>query len=154
MTSQAARYAPMNLAHILGFPNRIPHVDWRTYLPKFKDKKGDDVAIHFFRFHKHIHKLGGRWHEDYLMRIFMISLEGDARSWYELFPAGSLSSHKDFHTSFREHFKYQYPSLLLVQDCRTHDKDFIENLKYIYGDDQYMDDDILKILHKYSNKKE
>ena len=77
------------------------------------------------------------------MKMFMISLEGNARSWYEGLPAGSLSSLKYFHTTFHEHFKYQYPSLLLLQDCCTHDKEFIENLKDIYGDDQYMDDEIL-----------
>ena len=143
----------MNHAHIPGFPNRIPPVDWQTYLPKFKDQKGDDAAIHLFRFHKHIHKLGVGWHEDSLMKIFMISLEGNARSWYEGFPAGSLSSLKDFHTTFHEHFKDQYPSLLLLQDCCTYDKDFIENLTDIDGDDQYMDDDILEILHEYLAQK-
>ena len=35
-----------------------------------------------------------------------------------------------------------------------HDKVFIENLKYIYSDDQYMDEDILEILHEYLDKKE
>ena len=67
----------------------------------------------------------------------MISLEGNARSWYEGFLAGSLSSLKYFHTPFHEHFKDQYPSLLLLQDCFTHDKEFIENMKDECGDDQY-----------------
>ena len=114
MNSRAVSYDRMNISSIHGFPNRIPHVDWQAYLPKFKDQKGDDVAIHLFRFHKHIHKLGVGWHEDSLMRIFMISLEGDARSWYEMLPPGSLSSLKYFHTTFHEHFKYEHPSLLLL----------------------------------------
>ena len=74
MSSRAARYAPMNLAHIHGFPNRIPRVDWQTYLPIFKYQNGDDAATHLFRFHKHIHNMGVGWHEDSLMRILMISL--------------------------------------------------------------------------------
>ena len=73
----------MNRAHITSFTNRIPNIDWQTYLPRFKYQKGDDDAIYLFRFHKHIHKLWVGWHEDSLMRIFMISLEGNARSWYE-----------------------------------------------------------------------
>ena len=101
MNSQPVRYAPMNLDHILIFPNRIPQVDWQAYLPKFKYQKGDDDVIHLFRFHKHIHKLGVGWHEDSLMRIFMISLEGDVSSWYEMFLAGILSSLKYFHTTFQ-----------------------------------------------------
>ena len=54
------------------------------------------------------------------MKIFMVSLEGNARSWYEGFLAESLYSLRDFHTVFHEHFKDQYPSLLLVQDCCMH----------------------------------
>ena len=78
-------------AHIPGFPNRIPKIDWLTYLPRFKDKKGEYVGIHLFRFHKHIHKhihkLGIELHEDYLVKIFMASLEENARSWYEGLPS-------------------------------------------------------------------
>ena len=57
MTSWAARYAPMNLVAIPGYPNKIPLVNWQTYLPRFNDEKGDDATIHLFIFHKHIHKL-------------------------------------------------------------------------------------------------
>ena len=102
----------------------------------------------------HIRKVGVELHEDYLMKMFMVSLEGDPKSWYDGFPSRSLYSLKDFHTVFHEHFKYQYPSLLLIQDCCTHDKGFIENLKDIYGDDQNMDEEILEILHEYSSQKE
>ena len=90
----ARRYAPMNRAHIPGFPNRIPRIYWITYLPRFKDQKGDDATIHLFRFHKHIYKLGVELHENSLMKIFMISSEGNARSWYEGLPIESLYSLK------------------------------------------------------------
>ena len=70
----------MNHAHIPGFPNQIPNIDWQAYLPRFKDQKGDDATLHLFRFHKHIHKLGVELHEDYLMKIFMVILEGNERS--------------------------------------------------------------------------
>ena len=74
MSSIAVRYAPMNHAHILGFQNRIPNIDWQAYLPRFKYQKGDDVALHLVRFHKHIYKLGVELHEDSLMKMFMVSL--------------------------------------------------------------------------------
>ena len=50
MNYRAARYAPMNLATIPGYPNKIPFVNWQMYLPRFNDEKGDDAAIHLFRF--------------------------------------------------------------------------------------------------------
>ena len=86
MTSRDARYIPMNLAAIPGYPNKIPLVNWQTDLPRFNDVKIDVSAIHLFRFHKHIHKLGVGWHEDSLMKLFMFCLEGYGRYWYEGFP--------------------------------------------------------------------
>ena len=64
MSYWASRYAPMNLAHIPDFPNRIHKVDWKKGLPKFKDQKNDDDALHLVRFHIHIHKLEVKLHED------------------------------------------------------------------------------------------
>ena len=58
------RCDPMNRSHIPGFPNQIPDIDWKAYLPRFKDQKGDDAALHLVRFHKHIYKLGVELHED------------------------------------------------------------------------------------------
>ena len=87
-------------------------------------------------------------HEDSLMNMFMVSLEGNARSWYEGLPSESLYSLKDFHTVFYEHFKEQYPSLLLVQDCCMHVKGFIENLENLYGNDEFMDEELLEMLQE------
>ena len=77
----------MNRAHIPGFLNRIPNVDWKTCLPKLKNQKSDDVSHHFVIFHMHICKLGVELHEDSLTEMFMVSLEGNARSWYERLPS-------------------------------------------------------------------
>ena len=90
----STRYAPMNRCHIPGFMNRIPNVDWQTCLPKFKNQKSDATALHLVRFHMHICKLGVELHEYSLMKIFMVSLEGNARSWYEIFPLEILYSLK------------------------------------------------------------
>ena len=81
MSSITTRYAPMHCSHILGFPNRIPNVDWKTYFPKFKDQMSDGAVFHLVKFHMHIHKLGVELHQDSLMKMFMISLEGNAWSW-------------------------------------------------------------------------
>lgn len=62
MSSISARYAPLNHMHILGFPNRMPHVDWQPYLPKFRDQKEDD-ALHLVKFHMHARRLKVDFHE-------------------------------------------------------------------------------------------
>ena len=121
-------------------------MDWQACLTKFKNQKSDDVALHLVKFHMHIHKLGVELHGDSLMKMFMVSLEGNARSWYERFPLDSLYSLKYFHTVFHEHFKDQYPSLPLVEYCCMHVKGFIQNLDNVYGDDKFMDEELLDIL--------
>ena len=80
-------YAPMNHDHNPVFPNRLPIVYWKKSLPKFKDKISDDLSLHMVRFHMHIHNLGVELHGDSLMKMFMVSLEGNAQSWYERFPS-------------------------------------------------------------------
>ena len=72
---------------------------------KVKDQKKDDDALHLVRFHMHIHKLGVKLHEDFLMKMFMATLEGDSRSWYEGLPSQSLFSLANIHTIFHEHYK-------------------------------------------------
>jgi len=64
----------MDGSRIPGFPNPMPRVDWLTYFPLFKDKKGYDVALHMFKFHLHVHKLEVKFPEDCLMKMFMATL--------------------------------------------------------------------------------
>ena len=63
MDSQSARYAPMNNAHIIGFPNTLPHIEWLSYFPKFKDQEGYYAALHLVKFHMHMLKLIVEFHE-------------------------------------------------------------------------------------------
>jgi hypothetical protein len=138
----------MNRAHIPGFPNRLPCIDWQTYFPKFKDTEGEDDALHLVWFHMHVPKLGVELHEGFLMKTFMETFEGKAGSWYEKLPAPSLYSLKDFHIVFFENYKGSYPSLLLVQNCCDHFENFIQNLEKFYGDEEFMDEEILEALYE------
>ena len=38
--------------------------------------------------------------------------------------------------------------MLLVRDCCMHVKGFIENLENMYGDDQFMDEELLEFLEE------
>ena len=96
MDSTTRRYAPTNRDHIPGFLNHIPCIDWQTNFPKFIDGNKDEAILHLIKFHWHIHKLRIKLNEDCLMKMFMATLEGKARSWYEGLKPGSLFSLKDF----------------------------------------------------------
>jgi len=78
MDSLARWYAPMSRDHIPCFPNKIPKVNWKKNLSMFKDDDRKDAALHLVRFHIHIRKLKVDFPEDFLMKIFMATLEGEA----------------------------------------------------------------------------
>ena len=46
MERVARIYAPMSPDHILGFPNKMPKVDWLQNLPMFRNEEGNDAALH------------------------------------------------------------------------------------------------------------
>jgi hypothetical protein len=112
-----AKFAPLNFVDIPGFPNVVPTIDeWRDYLTGFKEKKDDHPTQHLIKFHKcmdqfHIH------HEDVLMKMFMYSLEGDARQWYWPLPYSGISSSKRFHIAFNDYCRRFYPAKYLFESC-------------------------------------
>ena len=95
----------MSRDHILGFPNKMPKVEWQRNLPMFKNVKGNDVALHLVRFHMHVRRLKIAFPKDFLMKIFMATLENEARSWYESLPPASIYCLKYIHTTFFERYK-------------------------------------------------
>ena len=81
MASVARRYAPMSRDHITGFPNKMPKAYWQRNFPMFKNVKGNDVSLHLVKFHIHVHKLKIDFPKYCLMKMFMATLEDEARSW-------------------------------------------------------------------------
>jgi hypothetical protein len=92
----ARRYAPFNFSYVPGFPNVVPTMDeCGDFLPIFRERKDDNPAEHLREFHELMHQ----WeihHEDVLLKMFMISLAGDARKWYHSLPPASISSLEHF----------------------------------------------------------
>jgi hypothetical protein len=120
----AARFAPLDFTNFFGFPNVVLVInEWGDCLPNFREDKDDNPAQHLFEFHKLMHQLDIH-HENVLMKLFMFSLGGDARHWYKSLPPSSISSLKEFHTTFHKHYRRIYPTDLLFEDCCN--LDFIE----------------------------
>ena len=53
----------------------------------------------------HVCRLKVEWHQDYLMKMFMGTLEGKTREWSEGLDPSSFFSLNDFHKVFYEHYK-------------------------------------------------
>jgi hypothetical protein len=113
----AARFSPLDFTNVYGFPNTVPDVKiWEDVLPKFGGYVDENPAQHLFEFHKLMDELDVH-HEDVLMKLFMFSLERDARLWYKYLPHSNIPSLKYFHIVFHQHCKRIYSAELLFQDC-------------------------------------
>ena len=144
------RYAPMNRDHIPRFPHKMPQVNWDKNLPIFQDEKVDDALLHLIKFHIHSWRLKVEWHEDLLMNIFMVKLEGKAREWYEGLNPSSLFSLKYFHKVFYENYKEYSPSLSLVENCCDQSEDLIQHLVRIYENlADWHPEDYLEEIHNF-----
>lgn len=97
------RYIPLCFNGILGFLNVIP-IDIRKILPKFNGNL-DVSASH--RVELFIDLMGDYeiTHEDVHMKLFVQTLEGDARDWFAFLPTCSISSWNQLHSAFMEKFR-------------------------------------------------
>ena len=59
-------------------------------MPIFQDEKCDNPLLHLIKFQIHVWRLKVEWHEGCLTKMFMGTLEGKAREWYEWLKLGSL----------------------------------------------------------------
>jgi hypothetical protein len=113
----AARFAPLDFTNVYDFPNIVPNINiWEYVLPKFGGYVDNNPAQHLFEFHKLMDKLNVH-HEDVVMKLFMFSMERDARLWYKSLPHSSIPLLKYFHILFHQHFKRVYSTEILFEDC-------------------------------------
>jgi hypothetical protein len=113
----AQRFAPLDFSTVPGFPHPVPSIDiWGDHLPRFAEKKGDNPSDHLIRFHQCMIQLDIN-HEDVLMKMFVFSLEGDAREWYRYLPPSSISSLKKFHTVFHHRCERFFAREILLEGC-------------------------------------
>jgi hypothetical protein len=122
----AARFSPLDFTNVYGFPNTVPDIKiWEDVLPKFGGYVDDNPAQHLFEFHKLMDELNVH-HEDVLMKLFMFSLERDARLWYKSLPHSSIPSLKEFHTTFHHRYERYFSQEFLLEHCCeeyiSHDK--------------------------------
>ena len=96
------QYMPLCFDGIHGFLNIIPN-DVRNKFPKFSGNHLVLASHHAELFSD----LMGDYeiaHEDFYMKLFVQTLEGDARDWFSFLLACSISSWGELHSSFMEKF--------------------------------------------------
>ena len=131
----------------------MPQVNWIKKLPIFQDEKCDDLLLNLINFHIHVWRLNVEWHEDCLMKMFMATLEGKARNWYEWLEPGILFYLKDFHKVFYKHYIGYFPSLSLAKNCCDQSQDIIQ---YLIDSDEDLENlhpkDLLTSIHEFHSQ--
>ena len=143
----------MNRYHITRFPHKMHQVNWQRNLPIFQDENVDDALLHLIKFHIHSWKLKVEWHENFLTKTFIETLEGKVREWYEGLSLDSLFSLKYFHKVFYEHYKEYSPSLSLAKNCCDQFEDLIQYLVNIDEDlGNWHPEDLLEAIHEFHSQ--
>jgi hypothetical protein len=151
------RFSPLNFSAIDGYPHLVPQIDeWKDLLPRFYEGDDDNHFEHVHEFHALMQQLDIH-HEDILMKMFMYSLEGDARKWYRTLSASSISSLKDFHDVFYSHCKIIYPPERLFENCCEGYASYIQDSTSDSSSsddegDDYRDHDLDDEFHNYFPK--
>ena len=139
----------MSRDHIPGFPHKMPQLCWDDNLLVFQGEKFDDPLLHLIKFHIHVWKIKTKWHEDYLMKMFMLTLEGKERDWYEWLESRSLFSLKYMHGVFYEEYKENPSYLSWTANCCDQSQNFIQYLFDIDEDVVNMHpEDLLASIHE------
>jgi len=117
------RFSPLKFSAIPGFPNPVPSFSkCADVLPIFHGDEGDNPSQHLIDFHQCIDQLN-ICHEYALMKMFVYSLNGDARRWYRSLSIAIISSLQEFHVAFHKYCNRCYSSDILLEGC-------CENFKY------------------------
>ena len=81
-TIVARRFSPIKFSAVPGFQHLVLSMtEWGDFLPIFQGREYDIPAGHLIKFHECMNLLDLQ-HEDVCMKMFMYSLDGDAREWY------------------------------------------------------------------------
>jgi hypothetical protein len=93
-------YKALDMFGIQGYPHNMPD-RFDKWLPKFSGNNVITIEEHLSSFYDAFeHHPIPNEHEDVVMKLFSISLEENARSWYNSLPEKSIKSWQAFHDAF------------------------------------------------------
>jgi hypothetical protein len=96
----AARYAPLNLPQVL---YAFPPNDYMKYFPRFNGEGGVTVEEHLNSFYSFADNFNVE-HADVWMRLFVQSLDGEARKWFRSLPPNSIVDIDALDDTFLRHW--------------------------------------------------
>ena len=96
----AARYAPLVLPNPL---NPLPTGDYLKYMPKYTGEEDITAEEHHAAFYSYVDNLNIEA-KDVWMRVFVQSLDGEARKWFRDLPVRSIQDIDALDETFLKHW--------------------------------------------------
>jgi hypothetical protein len=94
-------YDPLSFVAFSDYPHDLPTSDYLKRLHRFARKFGVSAEDHLAEFSRVVDDFDVE-HEDVVMRMFVSTLEGEARTWYKSLPDASIDGWDSFQEKFIE----------------------------------------------------
>jgi hypothetical protein len=108
----AARYAPLNLPQ---FMYAFPPNDYMKYFPRFNGEGEVTTEEHLNSFYSFAYNFNVE-HADVWMRLFLQSLDGEARKWFRMLPPNSIVDIDALNDTFLRHWGDKNDYLYYITD--------------------------------------
>ena len=121
-----ARYAPLNLSNPL---SSMPTGDCLKYMPKFKREGSFIAEEHLEAFYSYAENINIE-QEDVWTRVFVQSLDGQARKWFKELPAGSVVGIEALDDIFLKHWGERRDHLYYIiefNNLKRENGEFVSN---------------------------
>jgi hypothetical protein len=82
-------FDPLSFVAFPDYPHDLPAHKWLKHIPLFSGRLGGSVEDHLAKFLQVVGDFNVE-HEDVVMRMFVSTLEWEARAWYKSFPDASI----------------------------------------------------------------
>jgi hypothetical protein len=92
-------FDPLSFVAFPNYPHDLPTRKWIKRIPLFPWRLGESIEKHFAKFLQVVGDFDVE-HEDVMMRMFVSTLEGEARSWHKSLPDASIDGWDSFQDKF------------------------------------------------------
>jgi hypothetical protein len=92
-------FYPLSFDAFIDYPHKLPARKWLKWIPLFSGRLGELFNDHFDKFLQVVWDFNVE-HEDVVMRMFVSTLEWEARAWYKYLTDASIDGWDSFQDKF------------------------------------------------------
>jgi hypothetical protein len=118
-------FDPLSFVAFPDYPHDLPAHKWLKRIPLFAGRLGESVEEHLDKFLQVVSDFEVE-HEDVVMRMFVSTLEGEARAWYKSLPDASIDGWDSFQGKFIERWSDKQDNIAAYEFSSIHVLSMVE----------------------------